>query len=225
VAGFLLTACGSASTENSADPLSLMDTSSAILLPVHLRHEDEIESQRLAFREAFLPQERQVLTVSRPADIYTGPGALYEVVARVNPGEDVIIDGSVGDWLRIADDGGYVSESTIRGEPWHTSVVGFGEESVVNACGGGLVNFTRVSDEIGSPYWVIHSYCGGEPVLTLDLGDAVVVDGTRYAVVSTTTGSLHGDTSVLSDLHGTAFLQSCDTVDGTSVIVGLEVQQ
>ena len=198
----------------------LLDTSSA-LFPVHTMREHVIEQQKALFRTRTTTEEARTEVAAEVSEVRSGPGETFGVVDLLMPGDEVVTDGQVGHWVRVADDGGYVSATTLRGRPWETWVVGAGADDKVDECPGALVDFTRISDELGRPYYVIHSYCGGEPVLHLGQGDTVVIDGVTWTVAELRTLSMAANAADVADMAGDAFLHSCDIVHGQSVAVGI----
>ena len=204
----------------TGDDAGLLDTSSA-LFPVHTMREHHIEDQKALFRLRLVDHAPLTETVQEAAEVRLGPGETFEVVDLLMPGTEVVTDAQVGHWVRIADDGGYVSATTLRGEPWQTTVAGPGTDGDVDECPAALVDFTRISAALGRPYYAIHSFCGGEPVLHLGLGDTVVIDGVTWTVVDVGTFPLAGNAVDVEQLAGEALLHTCDIVHGHSVVVGI----
>ncbi len=203
------------------DHPDLLDTAS-VLFPVHAMRQHRIEDQKAAFRTRLAELDPAREPVLSPTQVRLGPGETYDVLDLLLPGTDVVVTGQVGHWLRLADDTGYVSALQLRDAPWETTVVGEGEEELVDSCPGGLVDFTRITADVGRPYYVMHSFCGGEPVLRLQPGDQLVIDGETWTAVAVHTFPLAGNASVIEGLEGDAFLHSCDIVGGQSVVVSIK---
>ena len=166
----------------TTDPLPLLNTAT-VLFPIPPRDPGAIDEERLEFAMHLVDVEPATWVVADLADVHTGPGTGYEFVSILLPGTEVVIDGEVGPWRRIADDGGYVLVTYLQtvdgdGPPALSyAVTGTGVLGDAGGCGGGVSLYEPITEEIGHPYWLVNSYCGGEPLAELAVGDPVVVDG------------------------------------------------
>jgi hypothetical protein len=215
-----VSACSSGGDAQAEAPPALPNTSS-VLFPIHTLDAEPLEREKAAFWltvEEFEPETRIAQKVS---EIHTGPGLTYDVVDILIPGDEIVVDASIGHWLRIADHGGFVSSITADGTPWETWIAGSGEDEAVDACPGGLIEFTRITAEISRPYYAIHSACGGEPVLSLKIGDLLKIDGITYHVNDARRVGLAGDSDAIKDMDGEAMIHTCDLVHGQSAVVGI----
>lgn len=98
---------------------------------------------------------------------------------------------------------------------WTVAVVNSGGQDAIDACAGGL---TAMQSSSGGPfhevpYLVIHNYCGGQPILSLNVGDTVNLtsgglDGT-YSVIGARDVNRGDSTDVLAGLGGDVLLQTC----------------
>ena len=211
-------------TSTSAAP-QLVNTAS-ILFPLHPNYLGAIEDAQTRFYTNIRDIEPVTFTTATAAEVRLGPGQLYEVATVLPAGTDLLIDGQVGSWYRIAENGGYVLASQLSGAfpdgvTWQVAVVNEGSSEAVDACLGGLTNFTPLTEALGRPYYAMHSYCGGEPILQLAVGDVVQIDSQRYQVTSVNTRLLFGDSEMVKDIAGDAFLHTCDLLNDQSRIIGL----
>ncbi|MCL2595924.1 MAG: SH3 domain-containing protein [Promicromonosporaceae bacterium] len=219
-AAALLASCASG-TDEAARHITLVNTAS-ILFPIPARNSEELENYKTLFwmqLTEFSPHTTMVQSIS---EVRTGPGETYEIVNILVPGEQVTYNGQVGPWLRLTNNGGYVSTLNIYNQPWRVTMVGTGEEELVNECLGGLVNFRRITEDIGRPFYVIRSYCGGEPVLHMSLGDQMSIDHVTYQMVAVTVLSITGNAALVVDLPGDVLVYTDDIVNGESVVLSLE---
>lgn len=191
-----------------------------------------------------------VLTVLAPGDQVVLDGQVAHWY-RVVPGVDgavggfvnglALVDsqglspGSVGDsagspkvaFGNSTDATGTPDSTDATGKPgvdvvWQTSVTNVGDSAAVNDCTGGLTDFTAMHDDLGVPAYAIHSYCGGDPILTLAIGDVISIDGLKYQVATANYFPMFSSTEVMRDLHSDAFVQTCNLVSGRSRVLGLD---
>lgn len=206
----------------------LVDTS-AVLFPLHPHYSYGVETAQLRFFSNIEDITPRTVVLKEPAEIRVGPGQLYEVATFLVTGTELTVNGQAGSWFRIADNGGYVLSSRIAdiyppGIKWQTAVSGEGSHEKVDECLLGVTNFLEISQEIGRPYYAMHSYCGGEPIALLEVGDLVMIDTTTYRVDSVNRRLLFGDAAMLEGIDGDAFLHSCDLLNEQAVILGLKLE-
>lgn len=214
--------------------LPLVNTAS-VLFPHHTLTIEAIEAQKSAFRSNLVQIPQSTRTVGAVTAVHVGPSEADDVLAVLAPGDEIEVDGQVADWFRIAENpatavgasGGYVSglafvpSDAEDGLAWQASVTNSGDSAAVDACTGGLTEFTAMSRDLGVPAYTIHSYCGGDPILTLHVGDEIAIDGTRYQVETVNDFPLYSSTEVMQGLHSDAYVQTCNLVAGQSRVLGL----
>ncbi|MDR0483452.1 MAG: hypothetical protein LBH13_09935, partial [Cellulomonadaceae bacterium] len=90
-------------------------------------------------------------------------------------------------------------------------VANSGGQDAVDACTGGLTNYTPVADYLGIPDFVMHNHCGGAPILSLSPGQTVKIDDTVYTVTATMDVQQHDGADVITDFAqgSDALLQTC----------------
>jgi hypothetical protein len=90
-------------------------------------------------------------------------------------------------------------------------VANSGGQDAVDACTGGLTNYTPVTDYLGIPDFVMHNHCGGAPILSLSPGQTVKIDDTVYTVTATMDVQQHDGADVITDFAqgSDALLQTC----------------
>lgn len=216
--------------EHSVEHDSPLINTASVLFPQHTMSDQGIGDQQKLFMTGLDEITPTNKTVANVTELRSGPSELHEVLDILAPGDEVIVDGQVAHWYRIADEtasgqAGFVSGQALAGEfpgvVWATTVTNSGGSDAVNACTGGLTNFTAMSEDLGVPAYAIHSYCGGEPVLKLNVGEIIAIDGQQYRVASRNDFPLFGSTEVMHDLKADAFLQACDLAKGNSRVLGL----
>jgi len=224
-----------ATTSPTLTELPLVNTAS-VLFPKHTMTIEAIDAQKAAFRSQLEQIPPTARTASAVTVVRSGPSETDDVVAVLAPGDEVVVDGQVAHWFRITGDdpapggagGGFVSglaldsPDSTDGLAWTTTVTGSGDSAAVDACTGGLTEFTAMSRDLGVPAYAIHSYCGGEPVLALQVGDEIAIDGVRHRVATANDYPLFSSTEVMQGLRSDAFLQTCDLVAGQARVLGLE---
>ena len=106
-----------------------------------------------------------------------------------------------------------------------TYVANVGGQIQIDACTGGLTDVTAVDQVIGKPYYAMHYQCGGAPILSLNIGDRLSVNGTAYVVVDTRVVNDGDSTDAIVGVQGSAYLQTCYE-DGTQTmrVVGISPQ-
>jgi len=211
-------------------PLDTVNTGS-VLFPMHTLHQEALDSQMQSYLGTFRDIPAQVLQVRQSEHARSGPGNFYESLELLQTGAEVTVDGESASWYRLADGAGYVPKFSLidpatgqadEGIVWEMKVVNSGDSETINECAGGLTEFTAMSEDLGVPAYAMHSYCGGEPILTLAVGDAIKIDGVRYDVISTNDFPLFGSTELMRHLvDEDAFLQACDLAKGFTHMVGL----
>jgi len=90
-----------------------------------------------------------------------------------------------------------------------TYVANTGEQDAVDACAGGVTYMPSVAEYVGKAYYPIHNYCGGTPILSLENGDQVRIDDVTYTVVGSVDVQRGDDATAITNLPGTALLQTC----------------
>lgn len=103
-----------------------------------------------------------------------------------------------------------------------THVVNRGEQDAVDACAGGVTYMPSVAKYVHKPYYPIHNYCGGTPILSLDEGDLVLIDGVEYQVVDSLDVKRGDNATVIMDIDGDALLQTCYPNSSAMRVVGIE---
>lgn len=209
-------------SEHTARP---MINTGSVLFPQHTMSERAIAEQQELFMtglEEFEPTSKQIATVT---ELRSGPSELNDVVEILTPGEEIVVDGKIAHWYRVTDNAGFVSGQAVADEfpgvAWAVTETNSGDSDAVNACTGGLTNFSAMTNDLGVPVYAIHSYCGGEPVLKLNVGDQISIDGVRYRVASRNDFPLFSSTEVMHNLKADAFLHTGDLAKGTSRVLGL----
>ena len=97
-----------------------------------------------------------------------------------------------------------------------------GGQIEVDACTGGLTLMESVTDYLDKPYYAIHDSCGGETLLSLDLGDEVSIANTAYRVVYLQLVQ-RGDTAAhLNPISSDVLIQTCYPDKRGMRILGLE---
>jgi len=112
-----------------------------------------------------------------------------------------------------------------KGRPiaFYTYVANIGDQSDVDACAGGLTYFIEVAEYLRKPYYPIHNYCGGQPILSLHPGDLVMIRQLGEFKVVSGINVLPGDTArSLAGLAGDIYLQTCYDDQQTMRVVGLD---
>gem|GEM_PF-3028709 len=220
----------------------LLNTAS-VLFPAHTMTLEAIEAQQAAFRSHVTTLDpAETRNVAAVTAVRSGPSDTSDVLTLLAPGDQVRVDGQVAHWFRVADGvgaGGYVSGLALdSGEEipaladgaaddgssdvaWRTTVANTGGAAEIDACVGGLTEYTPMSRDLGVPSYHMHSYCGGDPILTLQVGDVIEIDGVRYRVASTHDFPIYSSTEVMDGLHADAFVQTCDLVAAQSRVLGL----
>ncbi|MCL1899960.1 MAG: hypothetical protein FWG11_05525 [Promicromonosporaceae bacterium] len=217
----LLGGCAATSQGGTSAETSLIDTSS-VLLPLPSGTLQQIEHEKTLFWANLRELPPTTYEAVSLTEVHTGPGDQYDIVTIMTHGSTVVVDGQVGHWLRLADGSGFVSSLNLLGQAWSTSVVGHGDEAMVNECFGGLVDFDRLTATLGRPYLVINSYCGGEPLLEATVGDLFYIDGVAYRLIEVLTVGLTGNATAVEHLPGDALLHVQDLVNGKSLVLAVE---
>jgi len=221
--------------ELTGDPTSdaiindVIPNTNSVLFPMHNMDHSALEAQMASYIATFQDLTPQDFTVRRSLHVRANPGKFHESQAMLHTGAKVTVDGKSGSWYRLADGSGYVLATDLI-DPnlpsdvvWTMDVVNAGDSETINECAGGLTLFNAMTDELGVPAWAMHSYCGGEPILALELDDVVQIDGDRYQVISINDFPLFGSTELMRDLTAEdAFMQACDLAQGYSHMVGLK---
>jgi hypothetical protein len=218
--------------DSTQPPKELLDTST-VLFPLETLNEQVIENQKAEFFTHRVDIEPLTVTATVSAEVYSGPGATFAIVDILLTGDAVVVDAQLAHWYRIANNGGYVSALRVTpagsggeaGPPdgviWTTTVTNAGSDAAVDACSGGLTSFTDIWLDTGEPFWAVHSYCGGDAILELDIGQVISVDGAHYAVVSVNDAPLFGSTNNMEGMEGDAFLYTDIITADTARLVGL----
>jgi len=107
-----------------------------------------------------------------------------------------------------------------------TRIVNEGEQDAVDLCEGGLTKMNSVSDYLGKDYFPIHNECGGAPILELETGHTVHIEGLGAFTVVATLDVMRGDdASVIADLPGEILIQTCHNTGNGMRVVALEAVQ
>jgi hypothetical protein len=220
----LLFVSGCTAAEPVAEPVEDIEfiNASSVLFPIPQRDQKQFEDSRTLFWMGEVDLPPVTVSVVSTSEVYSGPGITYELVDLLLGGDQLTYDGKVGHWLRIADNGGYVSEVSALGTPWATDIVGTGDESVVNLCAGGLVNFTRIAEDINRPYFVIRSYCGGEPLQKISVGESLFIAGAEYLMTSVRVLDSTGNSTQIEDMPGDALIHTDDISRGESIVISVK---
>lgn len=99
------------------------------------------------------------------------------------------------------------SAPAAPGAAWRVTIVNSGGQEAVNACAGGLTRWFENVD--GKPYYPIHRGCGGTPILSLHLGDRVLVDGTPWLVTDSRDVARGATYAEAAGLDGQILVQTC----------------
>jgi hypothetical protein len=90
---------------------------------------------------------------------------------------------------------------------WRVAIVNSGGQEAVNACAGGLTRWFENVD--GKPYYPIHRSCGGTPILSLHIGDRVLVDGAPWLVTDSRDVARGASYAAAAGLNGQILVQTC----------------
>ncbi|MDR2703363.1 MAG: hypothetical protein LBB58_03360 [Cellulomonadaceae bacterium] len=101
-----------------------------------------------------------------------------------------------------------------------------GQDSI-NACRGGLTHMKNVTNTLGQMYLPIENLCGGLPILMLQVGYLVLIEGLgTFRVVDSRDVNKGGTTQEVRGLKGTHILQTCYPSNSSKgnkmLVVGLE---
>lgn len=106
---------------------------------------------------------------------------------------------------------------------WSTFVANVDSQEAIDACEGGLTYSPEISDILGKPYYPIHNFCNGTPILDLHMGDLVHIDDVGdFRVVGAQDVNKGDTTSAILDLPGDAVLQTCYEIGNKMRVVGIE---
>jgi len=107
---------------------------------------------------------------------------------------------------------------------FHTYIANYGDQSEVDACTGGLTYFVAVANHVGKPYFPIHNYCGGHPLMNLRIGDLVSIRQLGvFEIVSMRDVSLGDTASMIKGLPGEIYLQTCYDEGQPMRVLGLNL--
>jgi len=111
---------------------------------------------------------------------------------------------------------------------YKTYVANSGDQHQVDACTGGVTNMTAVTDYLtrvegtSKLYLPIHNECGGRPILDLEVGEKVLIDGVgKYEVVALRNITRGAKASALAGLPGSILLQTCFDTGNQMRVVSL----
>jgi len=83
-------------------------------------------------------------------------------------------------------------------------------QASINACKGGLTHMKNVTEVLGQTYLPIESACGGMPILFLEKGHLVQIEGVGlFKVVDKRDVPRGGSTADVRGIQGTHLLQTC----------------
>ncbi|MDC7120276.1 hypothetical protein OMK64_01850 [Cellulomonas fimi] len=102
---------------------------------------------------------------------------------------------------------------------WTTWVANSGGQDAVDACTGGLTRWFEPVD--GKTYLPVHRECGGLPILDLQLGDRVLVDGATYVVTDARDVRKGDSYEAAAGLDGLVLVQTCYPTGGRMRLVAL----
>lgn len=106
---------------------------------------------------------------------------------------------------------------------WSTFVANVDSQAAIDSCAGGLTYSPEISDILGKPYYPIHNYCKGLPILDLQIGDLVhIEDVGDFKVVGAQDVNKGDTTSDIASLPGSAILQTCYEKGNKMRVVGIE---
>jgi len=220
--------------DEDGNEIQFLNTASALFPTAHLSQQLIKQQQEL-----FLSRTEDItpvnLTVINMSQVFAGPGELYESKDLLFPGDTVRIDGKVGHWYRIANGSGFISGVNLNSDEYApvatdtpprfvADVVNSGGTSEVDECEAGLTSFTSIMLDLGKPFFAMRSYCGGEPILRLQAGDFVVIDGIAHEVLDYIDAPMSGSTESIrefTDTTGDMYLFTGDLSRGTARIVAL----
>jgi hypothetical protein len=96
-------------------------------------------------------------------------------------------------------------------------------QQAIDECTGGLTYSPDISDILHKSYYPIHNVCGGMPILDLQTGNSVYIQGVGSFQVVDSLDVERGDkTSVLSGITGDVLLQTCYPNSKKMRVVGLQ---
>lgn len=181
-------------------------------------------------------------------NVRSGPGTGYDVVGSLASGASVKVNGSANRWWRTVDGKfvamSYTTETKPEPKPtpsetpnqpkevkpktettpyaWTTYVANSNGQGAIDACLGGLSYNTQISNYIGKAYYAIHNHCKGVPILSLKMGDLVLVDGKGVYKVVDSRDVLQGDsTDAIAGISGSILMQTCYSTGKKMRVVGL----
>ncbi|MDR2723073.1 MAG: SH3 domain-containing protein [Cellulomonadaceae bacterium] len=213
--------------DDGAEP-PLVNTSS-VLFPKHQMTRDAYNSKRLLYLDNLETFSPKFLPVTEPTALRAGPGKDYETIDIFIPGDTVRVDGTVGSWYRMADGSGYINGFTLSDADhplpsdvvWAATVTNEGGSAEVDACSSGLTRFTAIEKDLGIPYYAMHSICGGDLILELEVGEHIMIDDATYTVAWIDNYELFGSTELLDGITADAIVHTCDLAHGKARLVGL----
>jgi hypothetical protein len=211
------------------EDVTLINTGS-ILFPWHSLTVEGLEEDRALFLTGEVPITPETYKVTAVAEIHAGPGTNYPVTDILAPGDLVLVDTAVGTWWHLADDRGYVSSIEITRAndgttTWNVTVANKGGIPELDLCTGGLTWLDEMSTSLGRPVYAIHSHCGGDPLLEMNIGDSIQIDAAEFTVASVADFPLLGSTELFNNLNDEVYVQTSNLVRGTNHLVGLAAVQ
>jgi len=106
---------------------------------------------------------------------------------------------------------------------WTTFVANVDSQEAIDACEGGLTYSPEISDILGKPYYPIHNFCKGLPILDLQVGDLVYIEDVGdFRVVGAQDVTKGDTTAAIMDLPGSAVLQTCYEIGDKMRVVGID---
>jgi len=218
--------------DDDAEELPLLDTAS-VLFPWFRISDAVIDPQVKTFITHTTEISPTRFEVTKVTDLREGPGIAFSVKDILTPGQKVTVDAQLAHWYHLADNSGYVSGLDIAplgadGKAqtsdivWSTTVSNSGDVDEIDTCQGGLTEITEMSSALERPVYAIHSYCGGDPILTLHPNDIITIDNNKYNVVAAKDFPLFGNSTLIEGLPGSIYIQTSDLVYGHNHVVGVD---
>ena len=211
--------------------------------------QQQAEAEAIANRYAeSAPVEVQTMDpvtmwVTSTVNVRTGPGTMFAKQGQLNAGAAVTVNGQANGFYRL-DSGQFVAMQYLTetgnapaapespaapqgdaGNPVYTFstwVANIDDQAAVDQCTGGLTYSPPISDYVGKPYYPMHNHCGGLPILSLQAGDTVHIEGVGVFTVVGSKDVTQGDSAeALLGLPGDALIQTCYSTGNKMRVVEL----
>ncbi|MDR2704092.1 MAG: hypothetical protein LBB58_07110 [Cellulomonadaceae bacterium] len=99
---------------------------------------------------------------------------------------------------------------------YKTHLANAGGQAAIDECTGGLTNMTAVTEYLSAvegaskAYYPIHNECGGRPILSLKVGEKVLIENIgKFEVVATRNITRGEKATVLAGMPGSVLIQTC----------------